>query len=608
MALFAPAALIVATLAAAPGNSIEINDNTRAAGQRTSATTTIRLVVDTGQWRPTGDTGAPIEVKAFGEEGRPLSVPAPLIRVREGTDVSLTVRNALSEELRVFGLCDRPAPCPPLALAAGESREVRFSLTAAGTYYYWATTQGQTLLARKRGDSQLGGAIVVDPREGGPADRVMIVSMFEDGVSTGLCGALGVRPDTVLAINGASWPHTTRLRYPTGQAVHWRVVNLSCDQHAMHLHGFHFTVESSGDATIDRHLANAERRTGVTENLPPGRTFAMTWTPTRPGNWLFHCHMVPHMTAASSAAHAMHDLAANAGMAGLVMGIEVTGAATTAPPVAATVRRLALIIREEPNRYGTAPGYRVDLDGVDAPRLDAGPVPGPVLVLQRGEPAEITVVNKMTEPTAIHWHGLEIDSYFDGVPGFGGAAGRLAPAIAPGESFVAKITPPRAGTFIYHTHWHDEAQLAGGIYGALLVLEPGERYDPQTDHVVMIGFNGEVKANTREPFALNGRAAPAPILLRAGVPNRLRLINITPANVALVVSLLDNADVVQWKPLAKDGASLPPGQTTTRRARQPIAVGETYDFEVGPDAPPTMWLEVRRGSGEWVLQAPVRIR
>ena len=108
------------------------------------------------------------------------------------------------------------------------------------------------------------------------------------------------------------------------------------------------------------------------------------------------------------------------------------------------------------------------------------------------------------------------------------AAGR------PGQSFVAKMTPPRAGTFIYHTHWHKDVQLAGGLYGPLIVLEPGERYDPETDHIVIIGLNGVRGRTSREPFALNGSAKPTPIVMRAGVPNRLRLINITSDNVSLM--------------------------------------------------------------------------
>ena len=96
--------------------------------------------------------------------------------------------------------------------------------------------------------------------------------------------------------------------------------------------------------------------------------------------------------------------------------------------------------------------------------------------------------------------------------------------------------------------------------------------------------------------------------MRAGVPNRLRLINITPNNVALTVFLVDQFETVRWKMLAKDGASVPSPQSEPRVARQQIAVGETYDFEIDGPRPRRLWLEVRRGNGEWVLQAPVQIR
>jgi FtsP/CotA-like multicopper oxidase with cupredoxin domain len=352
---------------------------------------------------------------------------------------------------------------------------------------------------------------------------------------------------------------------------------------------------------------DGEQKTAVTEAMPPGRTFSMMWRPTRPGNWLFHCHMVAHMAAPPEAVHTGGHIDNHAGMAGLVVGIEVAGTEAAAAPSPAG-RRLSLILSEEANRYGDRNGFRADIEGVDAPRLDTGPVPGPVMILHRGEPAEITVVNRMREPTAIHWHGMEIDSYFDGVPGFGGTGDRVAPPIQPGGSFVVRFTPPRAGTFIYHTHWHDEAQLAGGLYGALLVLEPGEPFNPKTDHVVIIGLNGVLRDGQREPFAMNGRPSPAPIVLQAGAPNRLRLINITPDNVALTAFLVDQFDIAQWKLLAKDGASVPAAQRAPRPARQPVAVGETYDFEVDTVRPRNLWLEIRRGNGEWVLQAPVQIR
>ena len=286
----------------------------------------------------------------------------------------------------------------------------------------------------------------------------------------------------------------------------------------------------------------------------------------------------------------------------------MTGTSTIRPSDGRPPRRLSLVMREEANRYGNQSGYRMDLEGADAPRLNPGPVPGPVIVLTRGEPVEITLVNRMTESTAIHWHGIELESYFDGVPGWGGKPGNLAPPVAPGKSFVAKFAPPRAGTFIYHTHWHKDEQLGGGLYGPLIVLEPGERYDPETDHIVIIGLNGVPQENQREPFALNGSATPAPIVMRVGVPNRLRLINITASNVGLTAYLVDRGEQTTWKPLAKDGATLPAGQTTPGPARQLVTVGETYDFEIQPSRSQALWLEVRRGNGEWVLQAPIKLR
>jgi FtsP/CotA-like multicopper oxidase with cupredoxin domain len=590
---------------------IRINDNRQASGRHDGAELAIRLIAGTGLWRPNGADGPPLEVAAFGEEGGELSVPGPLIRVREGTTVLLTVRNALGSDLRVFGLCARPGPCEPMPLGAGATREVRFALNTPGTYFYWASSSAQTLTARSRNDSQLGGVIVVDPRGAAIADRIMVISAFEEGRAIGQCA--GGADTAVFAINGESWPHTTRLRYDAGDTVRWRIVNLSCEQHAMHLHGFHFDVDAAGDGVTDRQLSAEQRRTVVTESIQPGSTFAMSWVPVRAGNWLFHCHMIVHMTPPSASMHAEHGDGRNAtGMAGLVIGIEIADRdPTRAAPVSSgttPARRFSLVLREEPNRYGDKRGYRMDLEGTDAPRLHPGPVPGPVLVLERGEPAEITVVNRMAEPTAIHWHGIEVESYFDGVPGFGGMGTNISPPVAPGRSFVAKLTPPRAGTFIYHTHWHDESQLAGGLYGPLIVLEPGDHYDPDTDDVVVIGLNGVLTQGQREPFALNGRAKPSTIRMKAGVPHRLRLINITANNTALTASLVNQLEPIEWKPVAKDGVTLPAAQTAPRAARQQVAVGETYDFQIHPERPQNLWLEVRRGNGEWVLQAPILVR
>jgi manganese oxidase len=85
----------------------------------------------------------------------------------------------------------------------------------------------------------------------------------------------------------------------------------------------------------------------------------------------------------------------------------------------------------------------------------------------------ITIVNGITHATSVHWHGIELESYYDGVPHFGGDSRARTPYIPPGGSFVARFSPPRAGTFAYHTHFNDFAQLSTGLYGALIVFEKG---------------------------------------------------------------------------------------------------------------------------------------
>jgi FtsP/CotA-like multicopper oxidase with cupredoxin domain len=597
---------LVSMTASTTAYAVSPNDNTQPAGRLEGGVLTVRLFSGVGTAQPAGPQSVPIQVAAFGEEDADLSAPGPLIRVREGTTVVLTLRNTLGSALTVHGLCARPGPCEPVSVVPGASQQIRFDLTAPGTYFYWATTGHETLGTRRASDTQLGGAIVVDPREGSPEDRVFVISTFGEPPPPPKARA---SESDVFAINGLSWPHTEKLHHEIGDRVRWRIINLSFTSHPMHLHGFYFVVEATGDISAERRPTPDQQRTGVTEYINIGRTFVMSWTPETPGNWLFHCHMTPHISGPGHSAHAGHGTDDSAGgMAGLVLGIHVTGARKIEPSDGRAPRKLSMVMREEPSRYGKKSGYRIDLEGVEAPRINPSSVPGPVLVLTRGEPVEITLVNRMTEPTAIHWHGIELESFYDGVPGWGGEPGNITPPVDPGQSFVAKFTPRRPGTFIYHTHWHKDAQLSGGLYGPLIVLEPGERYDPETDHIFIISLDGVVKETEREPIVLNGSATPVPVIMRAGVPNRLRLINITVSNSALSVLLLSRLDQSTWKPVAKDGATLPPQQTAVQPARQLVSVGETYDFEIQPSLGQSLWLEVRRPTGEWVAQAQIRIR
>jgi FtsP/CotA-like multicopper oxidase with cupredoxin domain len=607
------------------------NDNRHPAGTFDRGTLTLSLRAGQGSWQPEGADGPSLSIEAFGETSSSLTVPAPLIRVDEGTPVVVSIRNDLDAKLTVHGLCAHDGTaCSTLEVPALETREVRFASGRAGTYHYWASTMGAPVPFR-----ELSGAFVVDPPGGvAEADRIMVITewtnltMAQIGeiISADDPDAVFVKfqPRLTFMMNGLSWPATERLTYERGERVRWRVINLSSQTHPMHLHGFYFEVDSLGDGLRDLPIETADRHPVVTQLLKSGATMSMTWTPERAGNWLFHCHIMHHVSPErrlsepsqpSADHHAHHDK--SAGMSGMILGVTVVEPAAAPPSARGTngkpPRKLTLVMARNPAGDGPSFGFVLSGDGIAAaPAPDRVSTPGPALVLARNEPVEITVVNRLGESTALHWHGMELDSFYDGVHGFSGADKRLAPLIEPDGSFVVRFTPPRTGTFMYHTHLHDERQLPLGLYGPMIVVDAGETFDPATDHVVIVGRSGLDPALPNvivpaTPVVLNGEPAPR-FRWKAGERHRVRLINITPGDI-FTVSLQTSKGPASWTPVTKDGSPLPPSARAPRPATQTIAVGETYDFEVDvAGGPQTLWIEVRGTDGKWQAQGQVVVR
>jgi FtsP/CotA-like multicopper oxidase with cupredoxin domain len=201
------------------------------------------------------------------------------------------------------------------------------------------------------------------------------------------------------------------------------------------------------------------------------------------------------------------------------------------------------------------------------------------MVLTRKQLVAIHITNQLDEATSVHWHGIELESYYDGVPGWGGEGTQVTPMIAPGKSFDAVFAPPRAGTFMYHTHMNDLLQLSSGLYGALIVVPEGTTLDPESDKVFVLSRNGKRKDGT---LLLNGSATPQSLVLHAGVQYRFRFIDIL-ANNSIVINAVQDGKPIEWIPIAKDGADLGPDQLVATPASFTIAPGETYDFTFTPE-------------------------
>jgi FtsP/CotA-like multicopper oxidase with cupredoxin domain len=599
---------------------IAINDNKTGAGTQAGGTLTVRLEARAGEWRPDGDADPGINVLGFAIQGGPVQIPGPLIRVIEGTEVRAFVRNRLEKEpLILHGMSPRTTAASnasdAITIAVGEERELRFVAGAPGTYYYWAATSDIPLTERLGRDSQLSGAFIVEPRGGASRnERVFVIGHWTDsGTALTPPGSLA---HTRIVMNGKSWPHTERLAYRVGDRVHVRVINAGASVHPMHLHGFYFNVDSRGDERSDvifppdgsPHLVNTER-------LAPGRTLSLTWVPTRPGNWLFHCHDTAHIAQSrpldgkppAAAAHHVTNHALEM-MSGPVIGINVTApnAASSAPEVVAR-RKLRLVAQVEPGGTAEEPAFGFTLEDGKTTKPEAPPyLPGPTIVLKRGEPVSITVVNQLPEATAIHWHGIELESYYDGVAGFAGDATRLAPAIAPGTSFEALFTPPRAGTFIYHTHVDEIRQQQAGLTGALLVVESPATYDPQHDIVLLV----TVPRRTVDSgvVLLNGSSSPAALDMRVGERYRLRFIDIHTFRPSMRMRVMRGNAPLTWRGVAKDGMDLPADQALVGPSAIQMGNGETYDFEFTPDAAGDLRVEVTTGVGDLLVSMPVHVR
>jgi FtsP/CotA-like multicopper oxidase with cupredoxin domain len=297
---------------------------------------------------------------------------------------------------------------------------------------------------------------------------------------------------------------------------------------------------------------------------------------------------VPGLSIQNASSHAHESTGDGLGMGQMVLGITVPAPSNPNPEPWHADRKLQLEIsaREEAPRYVLRVREQPS-SGSDS--ANPGLI-GPPIILKRDQPVEIEVVNKLKQPTAIHWHGIELESYYDGVPGWTGTSEQTTPPIPPGSSFVARMKPPRAGTFIYHTHWHDESQLTNGLYGPLIVLPPEEKYDPASDipFVFSIGDFGALN----ELALINGTPQSKTMRLRAGTKYRFRLINISTNNQGMQVSLRDPNGPVDWRVIAKDGADLPPTLLRSSKAQLTATVGETYDVEFSSATPKELLLDL----------------
>lgn len=124
--------------------------------------------------------------------------------------------------------------------------------------------------------------------------------------------------------------------------------------------------------------------------------------------------------------------------------------------------------------------------------------PAPIIYARAGDVVEIRLKNlgvaanpnAPNDPHSIHLHGLDVDAANDGVPetSLGAVPANLCadgataadcsanggPAPGAGNVIVYMFSPKYAGTYMYHCHQEADIHVQMGMYGALVVYNPGD--------------------------------------------------------------------------------------------------------------------------------------
>ena len=168
----------------------------------------------------------------------------------------------------------------------------------------------------------------------------------------------------------------------------------------------------------------------------------------------------------------------------------------------------------EPVLREIAPGMKAHLWGYN------GQSPGPTIEVVEGDRVRIFVTNRLPEITSVHWHGQPLPNGMDGV------AGLTQSPIPPGKTFVYEFEAKRAGTFMYHPHADEMAQMAMGMMGSWITHPKNPKFMPVDRDFVFLLNSYDIDPGSYTPkvstmldfnlWTFNSRAFPgtAPLAVR----------------------------------------------------------------------------------------------
>ncbi|WP_418280505.1 multicopper oxidase domain-containing protein [Halorubrum sp. DTA98] len=236
------------------------------------------------------------------------SVPGPLLRVTEGTDLELTYDNTQHNRPHTFHVhalkknwMDDGAPTTTgQQVAPGEEYTYEITANVPGTHLYHCHFQTQNHL-----DLGMYGILRVDPVDYEPPDKefFMTIKDWDTRLSASTAGGdvefshRDRNPDA-FTVNGRAAPYSfhpeagSPMVVEAGDRVRIHITNNGYESHSMHTHNHRFEVVEKDGGVIPE---NARHKEDVTSLAPAERKTLEFTADADPGIYAMHCHKVNHV-------------------------------------------------------------------------------------------------------------------------------------------------------------------------------------------------------------------------------------------------------------------------------------------------------------------------
>jgi FtsP/CotA-like multicopper oxidase with cupredoxin domain len=400
------------------------------------------------------------------------SVPGTEIRIKEGENVKIHLKNELSEPVTIHWH-GYPVPndmdgIPGVTMNAvqpGETFTYEFKATVPGTYWYHSHQDSVNQV-----DKGLYGALIVEPKEKEAIDRDYTLVLDEwmshsmndinqqnesDTSDNGHSMAHGsssmmmghdMSMYDIFTINGKSGDQIEPLKVKQGERVKLRLINAGYMSHRLHLHGHKFKVTAiDGQPLKEPKLIRDELLA-----IAPGERYDIEFTADNPGKWYLECH---------------DDMPAADGMKAVIQyeGTENKNDRTNSDEPLPTFdftdygkKELGKFTLEQEYdlEYTMNLGTAMSKNGMVFTINDKIFPETEPLKVKTGDLVKVRLVNtshKDDHPMHLHGHFFQVLSK-NGVPVKGAPIIKDTLNIKPGEEYVIAFKADNPGNWMFHCH------------------------------------------------------------------------------------------------------------------------------------------------------------